>query len=114
MMLEGVLYEVMSRDAQSAVIRLLPESPVYAAHFPGYPITPGVTLVQMGLELLSALLDKDCRMDGAKGIKFLIPVIPGPDTRLRYQFADAGDGNWNLDLYLADGSLCAKITLHVA
>ena len=44
-MLEGILYNVVSREEGAATVRLLPESPIYKAHFPGYPVTPGVTLV---------------------------------------------------------------------
>ncbi|MBR1570014.1 MAG: hypothetical protein IJ651_04725 [Bacteroidales bacterium] len=110
-MLEGLLYQTVELQPEplSATVRLLPESPVYKAHFPGYPITPGVTLVQMGLELLGALKGRSFRLAGAKGIKFLVPVLPAEDTRLRYVFADAGDGNWNIDLLAADGTLCARM-----
>jgi 3-hydroxymyristoyl/3-hydroxydecanoyl-(acyl carrier protein) dehydratase len=51
-MLEGFLYKTLEKGDGCAQVQLLPESPIYAAHFPGFPVTPGVTLVQMALELM--------------------------------------------------------------
>ncbi len=110
-MLEEVLYQIVTLEPSAAVVRILPESPVYAAHFPGYPITPGVCLVQMGLELLGKVTGRTCELQGAKGIKFLSPVLPGPDVQLRYVFSGAGP-LWNADLFCAD-ELCAKMTFTV-
>ena len=57
-MLRGILYETVSVDGSGATLRLLPESPVYRGHFPGYPITPGVCLVQMALEVIGQMADQ--------------------------------------------------------
>ena len=54
-MLRGILYEIVQADDLGATVRLLPESAVYAGHFPGYPITPGVCLVQIALELIAEM-----------------------------------------------------------
>ena len=98
-MLQGVLYEIIEREEGSALVRTLPESPIYAAHFPGYPITPGVCLVQMALELMGK------EMTGSKDIKFVTPVMP--DTTLRYTWTPEGA----VQVMLTDGTLCAKMAL---
>ena len=98
-MLEGVLYEVIERKEGSALVRTLPESSIYAAHFPGYPITPGVCLVQIALELMGK------EMAGAKDIKFVTPLMP--DTRLLYTWTPEGA----VQATLEDGTLCAKMAL---
>ena len=72
-MLEGVLYEVVSREEGSAVVRLLPDSPVYAAHFPGYPITPGI-FIQIILNLIKngirpLVIDVSARCDRKRSQK---------------------------------------------
>ena len=79
-MLEGVLYTVVSKEENSATVRLLPESPIYKAHFPEYPITPGVTLLQIALELMGK------KLVGAKEIKFVAPVLPGDGTEIRFEW----------------------------
>lgn len=106
MMLEGVLYEVVSREEGSAVVRLLPDSPVYAAHFPGYPITPGVTIVQMALDLM------DRRLSGAKDIKFVEPVLPSSaGTFLRFSWTFPEPERADVNVFLEDETLCSKMSL---
>ena len=106
MMLEGVLYEVVSREEGSAVVRLLPDSPVYVAHFPGYPITPGVTIVQMALELMERTLS------GAKDIKFVEPVLPSPSgTLLRFTWTFPEPDKADVNVFLEDEILCSKMSL---
>ena len=123
-MLRGILYEILTVDAGGATIRLLPESPVYRGHFPGYPITPGVCLVQIALELIGEMAgqaghdgkggydDGKVRLVGAKNIKFTSPVFPGEGMELRFNLAGDGD-NWSVEVY--DGDVqCAKMSLTVA
>ena len=107
-MLEGFLYSVVSREEGCAVVRLLPESPIYAAHFPGFPVTPGVTLVQIALELMGR------KLLSAKDIKFVVPVIPseqGPE--LRYEWTISDSARADVSVFFLDGTLCAKMALGV-
>lgn len=105
-MLEGILYNVVSREEGAATVRLLPESPIYKAHFPGYPVTPGVTLVQMGLELMGR------KLTAARDIKFVVPVLPAADgPELHYAWSYRDDATADITLSLADGTLCAKMTV---
>ena len=104
-MLEGNLYMVLSRSEASARVRFLPESPVYQAHFPEFPITPGVCLVQTALELMG------CKLLGAKDIKFVMPVLPGAELRFEWSLQE---GRADVSLFLEpSGDLCAKMTLSV-
>lgn len=103
-MLEGVLYQIVSRAQNSAVVRYLPQSPIYAAHFPGYPITPGVTIVQTALELMG------CHMTGAKEVKFMVPVFPASEARFEWALED---GQARVNVFLEPDTLCAKMTLSV-
>lgn len=107
-MLEGFLYRVLQKEEGSARVELLPESPIYAAHFPGFPVTPGVTLVQIALELMGK------KLQSAKDIKFVVPVIPSQEgTVLRYEWAFADGGRADVSVFLQDGTLCAKMALGV-
>jgi len=108
-MLEGTLYQVAERQEREALVRLLRESPVYAAHFPGYPVTPGVTLVQMALELM------DRRLTGVKNIKFLVPVQPSDTepTLLRYRWRFPAAGKAEVEVLLPDDTLCARMSLEI-
>ena len=116
-MLQGILYETMAVDAAGATVRLLPESPVYQGHFPGYPITPGVCLVEIALELIAAMADQvghdeKVRLVGAKNIKFTSPIIPTEGTELRFNLG--GEGSERTVVILSGDTLCAKMSLTVA
>lgn len=67
-MLQGILYETIAVDTAGATVRLLPESPVYRGHFPGYPITPGVCLVDIALELISERAGRPVLLAAAKAL----------------------------------------------
>ena len=129
-MLRGILYEILTVAPDGATIRLLPESPVYRGHFPGYPITPGVCLVQIALELIGEMAGRaghdekkemadqvghdgnKVRLVGAKNIKFTSPVFPEAGKELRFNLAGEG-GNWSVEVYDGD-VLSAKMSLTVA
>ena len=113
-MLRGILYELVQADDLGATVRLLPDSAVYAGHFPGYPITPGVCLVQIALELIEEMAGHDGkkgRLVAAKNIKFTNPVFPAEGSELRFNLAGKGE-NWSVEVY--DGEvLAAKMSLTV-
>ena len=130
-MLQGILYETIAVDATGATIRLLPESPVYQGHFPGYPITPGVCLVEIALELIAEMADQvghdegevghderevghdeRVRLVGAKNIKFTSPIIPAEGMELRFNLG--GEGSERTVEILSGETLCAKMSLSVA
>lgn len=104
-MLEGNLYEILDRAEGCATVHLLPGSPIYAAHFPGYPITPGVTITQMALELMGR------RMTGAREVKFLVPLLP--DATVRFEWTPLAEDRVEVNVYQGADSLCAKMTLLV-
>ena len=127
MSLKDSLYHIVSCESGKAVVRLDPSSPVYAAHFPGYPITPGVILIEIATELLSAgaacgsiygcadgcidgVADGLLELSEAVNVKFVSPVIPGEETLLTYLFAPDGEQRWKVNI-LCSETLCAKMTL---
>ena len=117
-MLRGILYELVQADDLGATVRLLPESAVYAGHFPGYPITPGVCLVQIALELIAEMAgqaghdEKKVRLVAAKNIKFTNPVFPGEGAVLRFNISGEGEDR-SVEVY--DGEvLSAKMSLTLA
>ena len=112
-MLQGILYETIAVDAAGATVRLLPESPVYRGHFPGYPITPGVCLVEIALEMMEEMAGQagKVRLVAAKNIKFTSPVLPSEGMALRFIFS-GGRPERGVEVFAGD-TLCAKMSLTV-
>ena len=119
-MLRGILYDIVTVDGSGVTLRLLPESPVYKGHFPGYPITPGVCLVEMALEAIGEMAGQaghdegkgPLRLVAAKNIKFTSPVFPEAGTELRFNISGEGE-NWTVDV-LNGEVLSARMSLTVA
>lgn len=64
-------------DSQATYsLSLLPSCPIYAAHFPGMPVTPGVCQIQMAVELAGDLLGEKLRLTAASNVKFLSVLAP--------------------------------------
>jgi 3-hydroxyacyl-[acyl-carrier-protein] dehydratase len=57
-------------------LELNPVHPVYAGHFSGNPVVPGVCQVQMISELLSAIKGSALRLMVSDNIKFLSLMVP--------------------------------------
>lgn len=58
---------------------------IYSAHFPGHPITPGVCIVRMAVEILSLLEGRELSLKGARNIKFLVPIDPTRTQSLDFE-----------------------------
>lgn len=74
------LYSVTNEEVtdvdHSYTIKLNAEHFIYAAHFPGEPITPGVCIMQIAHELLELHLGKQLDIDVVKNVKFLRIITP--------------------------------------
>ncbi|MBF1394692.1 MAG: hydroxymyristoyl-ACP dehydratase [Prevotella histicola] len=95
MQLKNNLYKIIRKEGVGSVvnyaIELIPSCVIYAAHFPGEPITPGVCIVQMGKELVEELLSEQrstlCKLmiTKVKNVKFLSIISPNETLQLTYQ-----------------------------
>ena len=105
-------------------IRLIAGSPIYKAHFPMQPITPGACVVQMAVELyeefqvsgfkfqVSPL--KNIDIVKVKSAKFLHAMIPGGDRVFRYLIKQKTAGQGEIQLLVvvtSDDVPYAKLSL---
>lgn len=90
MVLQDNLFSIMSQaqeDGQPAFqVQIHKEWPIYKAHFPGHPITPGVCIVQMILELLQAHLGRKVSLRNAKTVKYTAIISPDEVSELSVSF----------------------------
>jgi 3-hydroxyacyl-[acyl-carrier-protein] dehydratase len=96
-MLETSFYTVEKTESFEDTCRILvvlnPSHEIYKAHFPGNPITPGVCLLQMALELLNARFERNLRLIEAKSIKYLKVINPLENPKIEFiiQFKTEND-----------------------
>lgn len=88
MILKNSLYYIQSQDTLNSVftIELNPDCFIYKAHFPELPITPGVCIIQVAMELFSELCGDALDLESVSNAKFLAVINPIETTKLTYSF----------------------------
>lgn len=97
-----------------AVLRTNPEHPIYKAHFPGSPITPGVCVIQAAGELLEQKLNRKLYLKTVKNVKFLSVIIPEEGKKIKYGFSNIVEDESGIKAQILvsdDASVYAKISL---
>lgn len=88
--------------------------PVYQAHFPGNPITPGACLLKTAGEVLQQKLGRPLYLKASKNIKYLNLLIPAKEKEVRYEFSNITEIEMGCkaQLVIADeNSVYAKMSL---
>lgn len=96
------------------VLRTNPEHPIYKAHFPGSPITPGVCIIQAAGELLEQKLGRKLYLKTVKNVKFLSVIIPEESKKIKYSFSNIVDDENGCKAQITvsdDANVYAKISL---
>jgi 3-hydroxyacyl-[acyl-carrier-protein] dehydratase len=80
MILKDNLYSIASQSTAGNRadfrVALNADNFIYKAHFPDNPITPGVCLIQMAVELYAAAAGGSYRIGMLKNVKFTAPISP--------------------------------------
>jgi 3-hydroxyacyl-[acyl-carrier-protein] dehydratase len=98
-----------------AVKNVTVNEPFFQGHFPGYPVMPGVLVIEALIQL-SALLAHDHRLaldlSGISGARFKRQVAPGDQLRLetRMGLVAAGAGSFAVQAAVS-GELAAEAVL---
>lgn len=89
MVLRDNLYTIVNMDREGSVaeIAMCPDNIIYNAHFPDRPITPGVCVIQMAVELLGQLFGCDYTLQSLSNAKFLHIIGPQDKTNVFYVFS---------------------------
>ena len=80
MTLRNNLYTIQKQeqttDGNLFTIQLHPNHIIYQAHFPEMPVTPGVSIIQIALELMEEVEHRHLTLTSVKNVKFLSVVNP--------------------------------------
>ncbi len=85
--------EIERKKRIVAIKNVTVNEPVFTGHFPGYPIMPGVMIVEAiaqagGALLLTEIPDRDNKLmvfTGIERAKFRKPVVPGDQLRIEVE-----------------------------
>lgn len=80
------IISINTTDNESFIeLEINPLHPIFQGHFPGHPITPGVCVSQMAVDLFSHLMQQEFVMCKAKSVKFINIIKPTETPRVHYQ-----------------------------
>lgn len=71
-----IIQQEQAEDKAVFSLRLNPAHPVYAGHFPGMPVVPGVCMLQIVKECVSMWTGNTVRYETVVSCKFLAVVNP--------------------------------------
>lgn len=71
----------------SRTVHIDPTDPVFAGHYPGFPILPGLFLVEYVHETVAG----GARAAALDTVRFLRPVFPGDELRIEATLTCCGD-----------------------
>lgn len=92
--------------SQTASIRVAPDHPALAGHFPGRPILPGVVLLDEAAQHIAGVLSlgAEPRWEISR-LKFLRPALPGDRLDLSWSTTATGAIRFRID---RDGEVLAE------
>lgn len=104
---ENLFFVVDKEDTENGfTVRLScnPSHPVYQAHFPGNPITPGACLLQTACRQLQDSVGRPVYLKSSKNIKYLNVLIPaeGKTVRLDFSHLMETDTEYKAQVVIAD------------
>ena len=109
-----VLSHTVTENRHDFNIRLDAEHFIYKAHFPGEPITPGVCIMQIALELMEVATAQELDVKCVKNVKFLRIISPQEVTEVCYSLQKlivADDGVKCQIVVSAGDDVYAKLSL---
>lgn len=99
-------WEVTDTGARWSAM-LAPDDPVFAGHYPGQPILPGIytfEALSQGVERLLAERGLRGQVRRVKSMRFLLPFGPGHRVRVEAEVGDLRDGSVGVAAVLYRGS----------
>jgi 3-hydroxyacyl-[acyl-carrier-protein] dehydratase len=96
-----------SGGAFHAEITFNPAHPVFAGHFPGKPVVPGVVLVEITTAVASRLTGRELAVKEASVIKFLQVIEPlfHPVVKIEGTIFEETEGRFKADLSFGAGEV---------
>ena len=85
--------------------------PIYQAHFPGVPITPGVCLIQLVHSLACRCIGDPLEIASVKNVKFLSKFVPTEEARVTCTLHFDREGKKLQAIVKSAETIYAKMTL---
>ena len=118
MTLRNSLYTIRKQeqttDGSLFTIQLHPKHIIYQDHFPEMPVTPGVCIIQIAMELMEELENKRLALTSVKNVKFLSVVNPyeTPELSFAIHRVERNEGELKASFFVThNDTMFAKLSL---
>jgi 3-hydroxyacyl-[acyl-carrier-protein] dehydratase len=118
MILNNLLYKIKDSNPEQRtfLVEFIRDNVIYHAHFPERPITPGVCIIQIAVELLSDLLGTPFDLISVHNAKFIAVIDPTETQSVNYTFKkiafDEGTSTYKISAEVTnDGNIYTKLSL---
>lgn len=71
-----IISKTIEEKSATVEVSLNPDHFIFKAHFPDLPITPGMCIIQMALEIMNDIFSQKLVLEGVKNVKFLSVLQP--------------------------------------
>lgn len=104
-MLIDNFYHIIERAEDKVTIQFNPSHPIYAAHFPGSPITPGACLVKIAEELIGKQITR------ISNLKFSKTVLPS--NKVTFSFEAKQSNKYHITISDSDNTYAQFIATYL-
>ncbi|SCB81572.1 3-hydroxyacyl-[acyl-carrier-protein] dehydratase [Chitinophaga costaii] len=110
-MLENSFYTITQEErgdnSIAVTVRLDAGHSIFAGHFPGQPVVPGVCMMQIVKELLDKGTAQNTLLRHGSNIKFLnfIDPVKQPEVNITVQYVAQPDASWKVSANIRFGEI---------
>ena len=90
------------------------DDPIFAGHFPTYPVLPGVFQLEMARVASELVLQHPVALQEVAKAKFLVPIGPGETVRLELKLSGPADTIQAYARFFVSGRPVGEALLHLA
>ena len=90
-------------------LRFSSDEPFFKGHYPDFPVTPGVMLIDRAVTAAKNMLGRDFILKGIKKVKFSNPVFPDEAVSLKVESRGEGEISYS---FSKEGMSCASGILY--
>jgi len=119
-MFRGYLYTLSSKtvsDVEAVFnVAINSDCDIFKGHFPGNPITPGVCMLQVAVELCEDIFAHKCELVKCKNIKYLHTITPNEHQQVQYRMSwlSSQEHIYLVKLEICDGeTVFSKMSIEV-
>lgn len=98
-----ILNHTCTQGEMKALISIHPQHKIFSGHFPGFPVVPGVCMMQMVKEVVELGHSRKYNLTTARNIKFLTVINPTEhnqiDVLINYSENEVGSLSVNASIF---------------